>query len=264
MATERYDLALNRFRQAREIDPTFPETNLNIGAAYIRLGQLDSAQYYLYEEKRYHPGRDKADINLASIHLLSGNTDAAIDRVGASLKSRPYDPLANMILLRALHEDTTVTTAALIDSVNAARLRTRDDIYVLNDVAIRLTAGGELEAARMLFNRATVSTPPPIEIDDYVFERNFRNSRDNLNREWATANYQLGYICGLKGKFEQSVDYSRKAIELDSNLVEAYVNLINGYILTGRTEQARETLRTAVARFPDDNYVRQLQLRMEH
>ncbi|MBD3404479.1 tetratricopeptide repeat protein, partial [candidate division GN15 bacterium] len=65
-----YQAALAWYQQAQDLDPTFPEVHLNLGAAWLRLGQADSAMHYFREEIATHPERAKAYANLGSVLLL--------------------------------------------------------------------------------------------------------------------------------------------------------------------------------------------------
>jgi len=260
MATEDYTRALDSFLRARQIDPTFPETNLNIGAAYMRLGNIDSALYYFGEEKKYNPSRVKSDVNIASISLLQGEYGQAAAQVAPAIRSAPYDITANRVLMRALFGDTLTTEAQLQDSVRAAAARTGNDITLLNEAAIRFTERGDLDAASSLLSVAATAKPPPIETDDDAFERSYPRRRDLWDREKAKTYYQWGYVKGLSGQFDLAIQYSHRSIELDSTRVEAYVNLISGYLSVGDIVTAREVFRAALVRFPDDDYLRRLNL----
>jgi tetratricopeptide (TPR) repeat protein len=262
LATEQYRPALSKFLLARQIDMAFPETNLNIGSAYMRLGQLDSALYYLHEEERLNPARAKANINIASVYLLTGDFKSASREIQVAIDSRPYDVIANMIALRVLFADSLISTADLADSVDHLARRGDYHIRLLNDAAVRFSSRGEMELAEALLRQAIASKPPPVETDDYAFERNYINSPANWARERAKSYYQLGFINGLRGNFDLSIEYSKQAIKLDSFYAEAYVNLISGYISAGRLAEARTTLAEAASRFPDNEYIRQIQTRI--
>lgn len=258
LARDDYESALDSFVRARQIDPAFPETNLNIGAAYMRLGNLDSALHYFHEEKQYNPLRVKADVNIASISLLRGDYRLAVRQVAPAIQSAPYDVIANTVLLRGLFGDTLMNGSELRDSVNAAAGRTGSDIYLLNEAAIRFSERGDLEAASAVLAVAATSDPPPIETDDNAFERQYGTSAALWQRAKAMTYYQWGYIKGLSGEYELAIRYSQQSIELDSTRVEAYINLISGYLSVGRVAQAQEVFGAASARFPDNAYLKRL------
>ncbi len=262
LATEDYDRALTTFSKAHQIDPAFPETNLNLGATYMRLGRLDSALHYLSEEKRLHPGRTKASTNIASIYLLEGNFEQAAREIQAVIISRPYDVVANMVLMRSLFADSLIPKPDLIRNVNEAARRTGNDIRLINDAATRFASRGDLQLASEFLAMAAGSDPPPIETDDHSFEHNFINSRANRDRELAITYYQWGFVTGLGEQYAQSIEHSRTAIELDSTLAEAYINLASGYLLTSQLAEARSVVSLGVSKFPDNTSLKTFQLEL--
>ena len=91
-----YNRALNYNRNALQADPLFPEVNLNMGNCFIKTSQIDSARYYFNREIRFHPARDKAYTNLATINYLDKNyqesenlASKAIDHGSAFLAKLP-------------------------------------------------------------------------------------------------------------------------------------------------------------------------------
>ena len=63
--------------------------------------------------------------------------------------------------------------------------------------------------------------------------------------------YQLGYLYGLTGRFEQSIRYSREAVAHDPDLREAYINLISAYRSSGRQREADSIATVYRSRWPD-------------
>jgi len=79
----------------------------------------------------------------------------------------------------------------------------------------------------------------------------------------ARAAYQLGYINGLNGNYNQSIEYSNAAIALDSNLTEAYINLISGYMSIGDMNKTRNILNLADRKFPGNETLKILKSRIQ-
>ncbi len=255
MASGDIKSALHDFREGRKLDSTFPEINLNLGAAFLKQGAVDSALYYFREEQILNPGRLKATTNIASIDLISHEYADAAAEVRPVIRQQPYDVTANMVLLRALLLDTALTGIDLLDSVQAASIRTDSNIYLLNDAAGLLLQRKMRDDAERMYLRATRSTPPPIETDDEAFEPDFKNSIPNWNHQKAVSFYQLGFMSGINGDFASAITYSNQAIVLDSNLAEAYVNLVSGYYSQGKLSEARDLLIRALTRFPNNAYL---------
>ena len=255
-----YERALESFQLAQRIDPDFPETNLNLGNTYLRMGQVDSARDYFIREEALHPGRAKANTNLATIHLLRGDRDSALTEINMALEAAPYDPVSNIVYLRIIFADSLLGNEETVVAINQAAIRTGDDIFVLNDAAILLSDRGKLSQAQAILRRAIASAPPPIETDDYAFEQNFRNSEPSYSAERARSYYQLGFLYGIQGDYAPAIEFSSLAIAADSNLVEAYINLVSGYLSTGQSDTARQVLSTACAKFPHNEYLLRLKV----
>ncbi len=250
--------ALKNFRLGREVDSTFPEMNLNLGVAFLRTGQTDSAMYYFKREQDLNPGRLKAATNVASVYLLQKKYSEAMREVQPVIASQPFDVTANMVLLRAMLLDTSLTNAGLMDSIKAASIRTDTNIYLLDEAAGLLLQRSMRDDARRKYLEAAASAPPPIETDDEAFEAKFKNSIPNWTRQKALAYYQLGFMSGVDGDYSSAILNSERAIALDSNLVEAYVNLISGYYSQGELVRARDLLAQALLRFPGNSYLLRL------
>ena len=249
-----YTAALEHHQQSMLIDSTFPEVNLNVGACFLRLGDVDSARYYFEREIKFHPDLPKAYSNLASVSLIEGKLGEAIILASQAVKLRPYDVTGHSLLLRSLFSDSSTGDFACLEAVHQAAKATGDDIYLLNEASVLLTERGMINAARETLAKAIKTTPPPIETDDEAFALIFRNSRDKFNLQRAKAFYQYGYLEGIGGNYGQSIQYSSKAIELDSSLVEAYINLISAYISTGQSVKADSILKLSRKKFPTNLY----------
>lgn len=247
--------ALSYFHQAEAIDSTMTEVNMNMGVTFIKLGEADSAAHYLEREIRINPLRYKAYTNLASLYLVAQRYDTALAVINGALALKQRDVVANMVWLRTIAADNKITTDSLFSLMLMAAERTRDDIYVLNQVGRILVAARELDRAELIFQRSLLSKAPPVETDDEAFQRNFKNSRKNLNLQRSEAFYQLGFIAGIQNRIGMAIEYSQNAIQLDSTRVESYVNLINGYLSAGRKEQAVQVYDKAVVRFPTNHYL---------
>jgi len=252
-----YDGASGYFRDAANLEPAFPEVNLNLGACYFRLGQADSAAACFRRDINLHPGRYKAYYNLASLHLVNDRIGEAIELVDQALAIAPYSVPANIIRLRAAASDSTITTDSLLQLVEAAAAATDDELVVLNLGAGLLARDGCRPAVTKCLHRAETATPPPIETDDQAFEPNSRHTKAAFNREKARTYYLLGFCHAQSGRLEKAVRYTERAIVCDTCLVEAYINLSAGYRSLGRLVEADSVLAEAAARFPQNDLLKE-------
>lgn len=253
-----YNAALKYHRAAARLDPDFPGVNLNTGAAFLELNQLDSASSYLQRELRQHPWMTSAWTNLAYVYFRAGDPANGVELVRQALEREPYGYSENSILLRALFSLDTVPAARLSEEAMAAARRTGDDIYLLNDAAELLINKQMFADAEKLLLRALAAEPPPIESDDEAFRHDFRHSKKNMNTQRARAALQLTYLKGTRNDIPAAIDYARTAIQYDPDLVEGYLNLAAGYQAAGEPAKADSVLREAARRFPDNATVRRL------
>ncbi len=256
--TRNYPKAITYLKQAWNLDRDFLETNLNLGICYFRMGYTDSALFYFSRERDNFPLQSKAYNNLASLFLVNGDIDRALEQISISLSLKPYDPVANMIYLRAVALKEDITSDSLAGLIAAAKERTNSDIYLFNEAAALMLHRQDTARAELYLQAALTAQPPPIETDDYAFSKDFRNHPKNIAHEKAKAYHQLGYLSGIRGDFINSIRYSQEAIRSDATLSDAYVNLISGYLSSGNRQAADSVYKTAVAKFPDNPQINRL------
>jgi Flp pilus assembly protein TadD len=238
--------------------PTFPEANLNIGAAYFRLGIGDSAKFYFERERSLHPGRAKAYNNLASYYLTNHELDSAFIKLNRALLLRPFDLTANTLLLRISAEVPTMSNDELSSYIAGALAETDSNLVLILEAA-RITSSRKMfDLSEQLLHLSLRQSPPPVETDDLAFDESYPYTPERLRLLRAQAHYLLGFLFGQTGRFPESISESRNAISLDSDLAEAYVNLVSGYLSTGDLKSADSVLSLAAVRFPHDSRVKLL------
>jgi 4-amino-4-deoxy-L-arabinose transferase-like glycosyltransferase len=239
-------------RDAATQDATFPEVNLNLGNIWLRAGHSDSAEYYYRREIAAHPDRAKGYTNLASLEHLNRADDSAQTLINRALELQPADPIVNALAIRisSARRDIPVDSLKLVLTEGAAR--SHNDPRVLTEAGSALVQRDMLSEAEPLLLRAISAHPPAVETDDAAFDREFVNSRNRFEQRKGTAYYLLGFIAGRAGQYDDAVRYSREAIQRDSLLPQAYVNLVSGFLSQGHVAAADSTLTLALTRFPDD------------
>jgi len=121
---------------------------------------------------------------------------------------------------------------------------------------------GNLHLAESLLVRATLSRPSPIETDDDMFSSLFQQTRAVRRNEQARAYYLMASLMGLKGAYGRAIDYSHRALAINPDLTDAYVNLILGHAALGRELIADSVLQDALMRFPHDSTLLQIRMRL--
>ena len=240
----KYDEALQKYRMALKIDSTFPELNLNIGSIFFVNSLEDSALYYFNREIKFNPARHKSYSNIASIKLLSDQYDSALYYAKKAVSLRSYDVNSNLIFLRALSEIQLLSNpndnqffVGILDSV-LDKNRSSAAIYL--EAGNLLLKHKELKKADSVLTLGIAIPKTPIEIDDNAFGSNYEKNLMLQKLQIAFACYQLGYLNGIKGDYESSIEYNSLAISLDSSLTDAYLNLINAYRMLNRAPEASQ------------------------
>lgn len=245
-------------REAIRVNDTFPEVNLTAGVCFLRMQRADSARYYFEREKRFYPGRPKAYINLGSLEVVNARYAQARHQLDTARILRPYDPTAGMLWMRANARDTGVSDSQVVQAVNAALAEIPDDPMVALEAANALVQRKRLNEAETILQRAAAFTRPPIEMDDYAFERIFPNTPREFSGRLSKVNTLLAYVYGMRGDYSNAIWSCRRAIAQDSDNVDAYINLASGYLSEGETAMADSILESAGVRFPGNPQLQRL------
>lgn len=255
-----FNSALGKFREAQNINPDFPELNLNLGVLFIKQGEIDSALAYFEKERALYPLRPKSYTNLATIALLDSNQVLAEGFARKAIELDPGDITARRVLLRAIALNNSMTLDNFAGAIDKAYGESADNVYLLNEAAVLVSQRGMIDFAEVLLQRAAVGSPPPIETDDLAFQANFPNSLTRWRIEQGHSYFQLSFLAGRQSRFNDAISYARRAIELAPGLPDAYVNLVTGLRITGRISEADSVLATALSRFPTDQNLQSLKL----
>ena len=245
-----FESSLNYNREAYKIDSLFPEVNLNIGNCFLKSGSIDSARFYFQQEIQYHPFRNKAYTNLATLKYLEHKYQESITLVNNTIRHNPYNLTAHQVLLRSIFAIDSLDNKTYYKAALESSELLKNDIYLLNEIGLLMSHRDMLSESVEFLTKALQASPPPIETDDEAFKSSFRNSPGNIKKQLAFSNFQLGYIKGLQESYGESIQYNLNAIDLDSSLTDAYINLINGYISTNQTAKAISVLNQALQLFP--------------
>jgi Flp pilus assembly protein TadD/4-amino-4-deoxy-L-arabinose transferase-like glycosyltransferase len=253
-----YDSAITQYQLARQINPTFPEINLNLGNCYLKLGNGPMAEQSFEREIELHPDRYKGYTNLASLCLVSGQYDDGNTLIAKALALAPYDLDANRVHLRLLAADSLLPDDTLMQEALTAIEQVDDEIRLAVEAGLLLSQRSETAMATQLLLMALNVDAPPIETDDNAFSPLYKNSSAELRTARSTAAFQLGFLAGRQGDYEQAIHYSRRAIELDDSQIEPYINLVSAYTTTGNRSAADSVLSDALGRWPNDPTLRRM------
>jgi tetratricopeptide (TPR) repeat protein len=232
--------AAELFRQAVQRDPSNQWAWNNLGRAYLRLNQVDSAVAAFRKQIEVNPYDQYAHNNLGLAFERLGRRDDALAAFGKQVEVNPLDPYAHANLGRLLlemHRDSAAADAlekavsitpndsTLYLRLGTAYLRTKrgDDALAAferaleisasptawNSIAYALAQAGErLDRAEAYAHQAidaTTATLRDLQPDSIGLRE--RMTVASLGAYWDT----LGWIYFAKGNFEQAERYVRAA-----------------------------------------------------
>ncbi len=253
--------AAETYREVLAVHPDYPEAALNLGAVYLKAGLTDSARVYFEREYKLQPDDPRALANLASLQYLDNHPDSAITLADKAISLRPYlaDPYLVKLRSLAAMDDTNALHSVVIKAQRAVPEPWR--IYL--DAGIIYSEKQDYQSAEKYLKMALAAKPEPSETSDAAFSNiNKLGGRDAASIR-ARAAYQLGFVFGKTGDFQESVTNSNLAIAIDSSLTEAYINLISGYLSLGEMQKARNVLNIADRKFPQNATINILKSRMQ-
>ena len=246
-----YRTAVARFESLSQRQPYYDHSFLNLGIAYLKLGDGERASQAFRDEISHNDRSAEAYNNIGVVFLLGQAEDSARYYCRRALEIKPYYTEAAVNYLRA---SRSVADSKAIDGIETLRRSIRSfnenrPAYLFEE-ALYFTARGRLDEAIdnhvRLINLLT-EQPAAVSFEIAYSEPVAAAGNPKLT---TMACYQLGYLYGLKGDFANSVEYSRRALAYDPDLKQAYINLISGLRSLGESAAADSVARIYISRWP--------------
>ena len=95
MYQSKYEEAKKYFHLTLSENKKYKNANLNLGAIFLRTGQIDSAEYYFRKELDFHPDNSKAFSNLASLFFVKEDYIKAIDYAQMGIQNQTKREIAS-------------------------------------------------------------------------------------------------------------------------------------------------------------------------
>lgn len=247
-----YPAAAARFDSLSQTSPYFDNSFLNLGIAFLKMGQSTEAAEAFRRELNHNPASAEAANNLGVLFLLNKAYDSALTYCARAVEAKPYYRQAAINLLRA---GGRLPDSAAIQSVERYRRLVHpylgDDPGYLVEEGIYLAGQRRFSAAidDQLQALSLSGKRRPATAFEFAYDPTAAAEGPDVT---ALACYQLGYLYGLTGDFSRSVEYSRMAIAANGGLKEAYINLISGYRSLGDARRADSVIAAYHSRWPGD------------
>jgi tetratricopeptide (TPR) repeat protein len=225
-ADREWDRALASYEEGLKLDPDEPGEELNVGSAWLKLGNPGQALPHVERALRLQPdlaqGHDGRGITLDRL----GRIPEAVLEYREALRLQPdfseaHDHLANALV------QLGQTNEAFAHYQEALRLDPNSAAADYN-LANALLAAGRGAEALPLYRRAVELDPASVEFRD-----NFGSALARLHRP------------------AEAIEQFTEAIRLEPGSAEAHNNLGSALVLVGRTAEARIQYEEALRLRPD-------------
>ena len=207
------DLAIEQFKAALQMEPSYAEALNNLGLALLHEGKLNESIERFRNAVQLAPGRAVARINLGIALGKAGRLDEAVVELEAAIARAPDSPNAHCTLGDALAAKGRLDEAAA-EYRQAAELAP-DDAIACHNLGIVLGMQNRPDKAVAQFAAAI-----------------------RLNPRYTEAHGNLGITLLRQGRLEEAVRALREAVRLEPKLAVARHNLAVALATLGQLEEA--------------------------
>ncbi|MDA8105487.1 MAG: tetratricopeptide repeat protein [Nitrospiraceae bacterium] len=198
---------------------------VNLGNAFLDLGQYQQAEHEFSRALALDPADDKVRNNLAMLRLYMGKSDSARRDLELLIKRRPEDPMA-------------------YDNLGTfyARMGRPDDAVEEYKKALALDPSylnAHFNLGATYFNKR--------DFDAAMTEFGIVDSIDPTRKK---AHFYRGAIYFQRGLYEKAITEFRKELTADPGSADTYFQLGNAFSMLGRTSEAMAAYGTATALNP--------------
>lgn len=245
-----YAAAIARFDSLLALDPKYELARVNRGVTYLKLGDASMAKQDFYEELSVMTRSADAANNLAAVYLLENQPDSVVYFAEKALEWKPYQKETPIIFFRLARQ---LVSDSKIPFVETHRQRFR--IYHLDDPRYLFEEALYFSSLKRYQEAINNHLSALDLIDHHPAAIGFEIPLFDVYPAYKSLKglicYQLGYLYGLNRQYQQSILYSIAALAADSDIREAYINLISGYRMAGDNYRADSVGSEFLRRFPD-------------
>ena len=242
------------FHEALAVDPENVEALLGLAVTLHREGRESDAVYFYLSYLNERPDDVEAMVSLAAVFQSTGQNDEAVElferAFALSRESPDVAGLYGRALLDMGRDDEGL--ALLRKSVD---LKSQDS-EVYRALGSAVAAQGDLTGAQAYYERAIVLEPrnaaahldlasllshgPSVDagVEHAARAVEILRAEKGPDEELATALWELGWGCYVAGRWRESIEASREALQLDSLLLPVKFNLALALLRAGELDEA--------------------------
>jgi putative PEP-CTERM system TPR-repeat lipoprotein len=247
VADNKIDEALVKVKAAATADPQSAIAQYMLGSIYASRNDVDEAVKAFREVLKINPRAVPAQLQLSRLELLRGGAASSVQLAEDALKSQPENPVARLMLVKSLAANGDLTRAESEINALLAKYPKSAPVHAeAGAVAMRknnaVLARREFEAAAQLDQNSFEALNGLVALD--VMSGKPADALARINSQLQrTPKAAPVYILAARvydanhdtASIEQSL---RKAIELDSSLLQAYGMLGQLYVKQQKLDQA--------------------------
>ena len=237
------ETAIKFLTKARNSVPANGGILANLGAAHRAMGQLEQAAEILRDAILLAPKNPSAHFNLANSYVDAGNLDLALIAYRQVTGLVPDHIAAHQTVAQILR-DMGDTDAALLAFETLDRLPPNNP-KTLNAIAVLDAGRGQLEKAEELLRKVVALSPDNHEFADNlasILAKTFRTDEaltiyvDALDNTPDDPELlcNIGNAISYQGDHVMAADKYLRALELDSDHVDAHAGLVNNLLADGQ------------------------------
>ena len=237
MASGNYDLAIRSYRDLLNINPSYPQASMNIGAAFVRMGQIDSAEIYYQRELQVNPDSALTLSSLAEIYRLQGNASKAYQYAKSALQAKPYFTEILINFCKAARSNRAQTEAIDLISKYKNEYSSNPYFYFYRGVLYLDRAGVErryIDSAQTDFESTLKylgkSNQPTYERDPEIYARLFSDKELSdlaglTYTNLGSVRFNLRDYAGARETYSQALEYNPDSAPARRGLLESLMRL---------------------------------------
>jgi len=253
------DEAISRLQILIKNEPQLAPAHYFQGLAYLKKHQRSQARNAFTEAVKLNPGMPEARTSLAELLLAEGSVDLALEHAQAAVQLNPRNVQAAVITGDAYLRKGDVAKSTMVYEAIAKALPQE----AIGPYRLGLVARVQKNDAKALgyFEEALARKPTAIEPIGQIAsvklaQGKVLEARERVMTQIGTAPTSpllydlLGQLWMAEKDMGRAETAFKKALELDSALLGAYLNLGQVYYQTGKTDQAAAEYEAVLAKEP--------------
>ncbi|MDY6905809.1 MAG: tetratricopeptide repeat protein [Thermodesulfobacteriota bacterium] len=256
-----YKLAMEKYKKAISVDPTYENAYNNMGFALLENGSPDEAIPYLITALKIRPTFKDAHNNIAVAYHRTGNTEKAIAHCKTGLAIDPdFTKIRNTLGVIYLGQSKLKQAADCFTTV----LKSQPGLFETNmNMGLIRQRENRPQKAADFFETAVALNPNSVEAHyhlgsvlamsgDLIDARHHIEVALKIKPDYPQAHNALGNILLKQGEIDKAITYYQKALQYATVYASASINLANALSMKREYNAAIASLNEALPQAPEN------------